>query len=81
MHPLASSKRKENGLKFFIELDEVDFKKELLSEELSDKILLSLLQKDFEELDLEGPDTEAFLRVIGFYMSPLDFEDWYASLD
>ena len=68
-------------MKFFVELDEIDFKKELLSEELSDKILLSILQKDFEELDLEVLDREAFLTVISFYMSHSDFEDWYACLD
>jgi len=67
-------------LKFFIELDEIAIKKELLSEELSDKILLSLLQKDFEALDLETIDREAFLRVISFYMSHSEFEDWYASV-
>ena len=68
-------------MKFFVELDEIDFKKELLSEELSDKILLSILQKDFEELDLEVLDRDAFLRVIRFYMPRSDFEDWYACLD
>ena len=68
-------------MKFFVELDEIDFKKELLSEELSDKILLSILQKDFESLDLEVLDREAFLTVISFYMSHSDFEDWYECLD
>lgn len=71
--PLAHTKSKEElhmELNFKIEWPEV-----------ADGIILTLLQKDFEELDLDEDDRQAFLEVIQFYTTEKEFRDWYENLD
>jgi len=51
--------------------------------EVFDGILLALLKKDFEDLDLDldEDDRQAFLEVIQFYTTEGEFRDWYENLD
>lgn len=59
----------------------MELKFNIYGDEVFDGILLAMLKKDFEDLDLDEDDRQAFLEVIQFYTTEGEFRDWYENLD